>query len=87
MKVTKRVLGIFIGIILCITLNGCSSISKAEKSFEKYKEFWVKKDFNNMYIMLSSETKKNISEEDFIRRYNNIYSAIGAGQTHEINLV
>lgn len=64
--------------IFAITTIGCSKVSKAEKLLDSYKELWVKEDFKSMYGLLSEVTKSEITEDDFISRYNNIYSAIEA---------
>ena len=57
---------------------GCSGINKAEKSFNNFTEKWAEADYTAMYEMLSNESKEYISEEDFISRYTNIFSAIEA---------
>ena len=64
--------------MLSITTMGCSKVSKAEKVLDNYKELWTKEDFKGMYGLLSQTSKDEISEEEFLERYNNIYSAIGA---------
>ncbi|MBS5939889.1 penicillin-binding transpeptidase domain-containing protein [Clostridium sp.] len=65
---------------------GCSGISKAEKSFNNFTEKWAESDYTAMYEMLTSESKEYISEEDFISRYTNIFSAIEAKNfSFEIN--
>lgn len=64
--------------IFAISTIGCSKVSKAEKVLDSYKELWIKQDFKSMYELLSSKSKNEISEEDFLERYDNIYSAIGA---------
>lgn len=65
---------------------GCSGINKAEKSFNNFTEKWVEADYTAMYEMLTNESKEYISEEDFISRYTNIFSAIEAKNlSFEIN--
>ncbi|MDV4150217.1 penicillin-binding transpeptidase domain-containing protein [Clostridium sp. AL.422] len=66
--------------------NGCTSMSKAEKSFNSFTEKWVQADYSAMYEMLTNESKEYISEEDFISRYTNIFTAISANNlTFEVN--
>ncbi|MGM9973785.1 MAG: penicillin-binding transpeptidase domain-containing protein, partial [Clostridiaceae bacterium] len=40
------------------------------------KDAWENKNYEDMYSMLSNESKAYIKEEDFIKRYTNIYSGI-----------
>jgi penicillin-binding protein 3 len=61
-----------------ILLTGCSEPPKPEDALKKYTALWQKKDFENMYEMLDSESKKKISKEDFIKRYSDIYGGIEA---------
>ena len=66
--------------------NGCSGMSKAEKSFNDFTEKWIQADYSSMYQMLTNESKEYISEEDFISRYTNIFTAINANNLiFEIN--
>lgn len=57
---------------------GCSGMNKAEKTFNNFAEKWGQSDYSSMYQMLTSESKDYISEEDFISRYNNIFTALNA---------
>lgn len=58
--------------------SGCSKAKSATDAFELYTQSWQNKDYETMYSMLSDESKKYISKEDFINRYTNIYSSIEA---------
>lgn len=58
--------------------TGCSGMSKAEKAFNSFTEKWAQADYSSMYQMLTNESKEYISEEDFISRYTNIFTAINA---------
>ena len=57
---------------------GCSGMSKAEKTFSSFTEKWVQADYSSMYQMLTTDSKNYISEEDFISRYTNIFTAINS---------
>nr|WP_276531435.1 penicillin-binding transpeptidase domain-containing protein [Fictibacillus nanhaiensis] len=61
-----------------ILLTGCSEPPKPEDALKKYTALWQKKDFENMYEMLDSESRKKISKEDFVKRYSDIYGGIEA---------
>jgi len=78
MKKRKLVSIILIIFVISIITMGCSKVSKAEKLLDNYKELWIKQDFNGMYGLLSATSKEEISEEEFLSRYNNIYYAIEA---------
>jgi cell division protein FtsI/penicillin-binding protein 2 len=55
--------------------NKTKTIS-AQESFSSYVNAWKKKDFTLMYNMIDEESRKKISEADFVQRYKNIYSGI-----------
>lgn len=61
-----------------LLISGCSKVDKAQKAFDTYSEKWIQNDYKGMYEMLTNDSKTNISEEDFIQRYTNIFSAIDA---------
>ncbi|MFR3560013.1 MAG: NTF2-like N-terminal transpeptidase domain-containing protein, partial [Paraclostridium sordellii] len=63
----KKVIIVNLLIVLSVLLMvGCSSQSKVDKAFNEYVKYWENKDFEKMYSMLSSESKKNIRKENFI---------------------
>ena len=89
MKLRKQ-LKLSIFLVLSITFilisNGCSSINKADVTFNTFTEKWSSSDYLGMYSMLTNESKEYISEEDFVSRYSNIFSAINANNlSFEIN--
>jgi penicillin-binding protein 3 len=65
--------------VFCFSfLTACSEQPKPEDTLKKYTASWQKQDFENMYEMLDSESKKKITKEDFVKRYKDIYSGIEA---------
>ena len=65
---------------------GCTSLNKAEKVYNSFTEKWVAADYASMYEMLTNESKEYISEDDFISRYTNIFSAINSNNlTFEVD--
>lgn len=65
---------------------GRTSLNKAEKVYNSFTEKWVAADYASMYEMLTNESKEYISEDDFISRYTNIFSAINANNlTFEVD--
>ena len=77
---------IIVIILLMLTVSGCSQEDEnPEQVLENYIGSWMDEDFAQMYENLSSDSKKYISKEDFINRYENIYSGIN-GQDLVINI-
>lgn len=67
-------------IIMILSLAGCKKAQTPKDSFDGYITEWQKNDFAAMYKRLSAESKKNISEKDFIDRYKNIYEGINVNK-------
>ena len=65
-------------LLLCLSLLvGCSS-NKQELLFNSFSEKLVNEDYENLYLLLSSESQQSVSQEDFVTKYKNIYSGIEA---------
>lgn len=78
-KINKKLIFINIAIVMSFTLLvGCSSKSKAEQTFNEYVQYWNKEDFNNMYSLLSTDSKSKISKEEFVQEYEKTYNLIKA---------
>lgn len=75
LKVTIAFSFLIVSMLISI---GCSGINKAEKTFNSFTEKWVQADYSSMYQMLTNDSKEYITEEDFISRYTNIFTAINA---------
>ena len=50
----------------------------ATKTFNTYKNNWIKQDYKTMYSMLSVKTKERVTEKQFVDKYAAIYSGIEA---------
>lgn len=61
-----------------IFIVGCTSSSKIESTLNEYIKSCQNQDFEKMYVMLSEESQKSISKEDFIKSYTDIYTRIKA---------
>jgi penicillin-binding protein 3 len=73
----KKFYTLLILMVLCMgVLSACSEPPKPEDTFKKYLSHWEKKEYKSMYKMLDAESKKEISEKDFVKRYTDIYSGI-----------
>jgi penicillin-binding protein 3 len=80
-KDLKNIYKIIMLAVLCMgVLTACSEPPRPENALEKYLSHWEKKDYKSMYKMLDSESKKTISEEDFVKRYTEIYNGIEASK-------
>ncbi|KHD35447.1 Pbp [Clostridium acetobutylicum] len=73
----KRKYLLLLTLLLTISFTfGCSSSDTPKASFEKYINAWNKNDYKTMYSILSTDSKKSISQKDFVSRYENIYDGI-----------
>ncbi|MCB2295564.1 penicillin-binding transpeptidase domain-containing protein [Clostridium algoriphilum] len=81
-KYLKVTLFTMLGIILILAgaymFTIYTKVDSASKTFDTYKNKWVKRDFKTMYSMLSVKTKEKITEKQFIDKYNAIYKGIEA---------
>lgn len=78
-KYTKSlIISIFLfGII--IFMVGCTSTSEVNDFFKDYKSAWEQKNFDKMYEMVSSESKSKLNKDEFVDKYNKIYTDIRVG--------
>ncbi|WP_028399653.1 penicillin-binding transpeptidase domain-containing protein [Ectobacillus panaciterrae] len=75
----KKIWGI---LLLCCfaSLAACNKEPQPEETMKAYIQAWNKQEFSKMYEQLSSDSKKEVSKEDFVKRYENIYSSIEVSQ-------
>lgn len=59
-------------------LSGCSNKDNIEMIIDNYEKAMNEGSYELVYDNLSTKSKEYIGKEEFINRYNNIYSAIGA---------
>ncbi|MGH4137970.1 penicillin-binding transpeptidase domain-containing protein [Clostridium sp.] len=71
---TIIIIAILIGVFMVFFTKGDS----ATKTFNAYKNNWIKQDFKTMYTMLSTKTKETVTEKQFVDKYTAIYSGIEA---------
>ncbi|MFG6495365.1 penicillin-binding transpeptidase domain-containing protein [Fictibacillus sp. UD] len=77
----KKIYTMLMLAVLCMgVLSACSEPPKPEDTLKKYLSHWQKKEYKSMYKMLDEESKKKISEKDFVKRYTDIYSGIEASK-------
>lgn len=70
---------VLIAIILITLLFGCTkdNESTANNRFDEYIKNWTEQKFDQMYSMLTKETQKTYSTEQFVDRYQKIYDDLG----------
>lgn len=78
MKKFKKI-SIVVSILLIIMLNlvGCSKGEESENVVKEYTKVWNEGNYEKMYEMLSKKSKEYISKDIFIKRYSDIYLAMG----------
>ena len=70
---------VVVPLILCgIALFMYNKSHKPEYKLTEYVNLINEKDYEKMYDLTDSETKKTISKDDFIARNKNIYEGIGS---------
>jgi len=76
MKHIRTAISIFFVFILFLAfLSGCKGISPEEIG-NQYLTLWKDGKYQEAYALLSQESKQSISEEEFIKRHQNIYQGI-----------
>lgn len=68
----------FIFIMTTFSLVACSKVNKEEEFVDNFTQLLNEKNYDAMYEHLSKSSKDYITKENFVERYKNIYSAIGA---------
>ncbi|QDI92768.1 hypothetical protein EPH95_17660 [Salicibibacter halophilus] len=76
MYFTQNKMQIFLGLLFMPVLTACSDDPQPEAAFDTYASDWENEDFENMYEQLSSDTLENVSSEDFVDRYKDVYEDI-----------
>ena len=72
----RKSLMAFVFLVLLIVLSACSEAPTATDRFSEYIKLWNDQKFSEMYDKLSSSTKKAITKEDFVSRYEGIYEGV-----------
>src|SRR5699024_2366564 len=71
-----RLMRLLIGIcFVFLFLGGCGSKNEPNPndSLDSYLKFWNNQDFEQMYHMLTEDSKQKYSNKDFIDRYEKVY--------------
>lgn len=80
----KKLTYLLISLLAIFTLVSCSDeeteIILPEERFEAYIQLWHDGNFDQMYDMLSEETKATYSRADFVDRYQKIYQDLDIDQ-------
>lgn len=73
---TVKMKNLLFFLTVVLVLVGCSEKVKPEDRFSEYVEKWNDQSFAELYEYLSTETKKDVSKEAFVNRYESIYGDI-----------
>lgn len=73
---TVKMKNLLVFLTVVLVLVGCSEKVKPEDRFSEYVEKWNDQSFAELYEYLSTETKKDVSKEAFVNRYESIYGDI-----------
>lgn len=65
-------------LITALALAAYRSVNTPERALERYFDAVSGQDYDKMYLLISDDSKKTISREDFITRNKNIYEGIEA---------
>ncbi|PGT77352.1 penicillin-binding transpeptidase domain-containing protein [Bacillus sp. AFS040349] len=79
MNKNNLLIPLFIMITFCLLIiSGCSNSKKQEETFEQFSNLLSNQKHDQLYDLLSTESKRTITKEEFVEKYTNIYSGIGA---------
>jgi len=73
---TVKMKNLLVFLTVVLVLVGCSEKVKPEDRLSEYVEKWNDQSFAELYEYLSTETKKDVSKEAFVNRYESIYGDI-----------
>lgn len=70
---------LFITITVCLLIiSGCSNSDKQQETFDQFSNLLSNQKYDQLYGLLSTESKRTITKEEFVEKYTNIYSGIEA---------
>ncbi|WP_195269714.1 penicillin-binding transpeptidase domain-containing protein [Eubacterium sp. 1001713B170207_170306_E7] len=71
-------IAVLVVVIAALALAAYNSVNTPERALERYFKAVAEQDYDKMYLLISDDSKKTISREDFITRNKNIYEGIEA---------
>ncbi|HDX9579151.1 TPA: penicillin-binding transpeptidase domain-containing protein [Bacillus pseudomycoides] len=71
----KKIWGMLL-IFSLLLVVGCGKEEQPEQAMDTYVKAWNEKKFDKMYDQLSKEAKQSISKDDFVKKYENVYTGI-----------
>jgi penicillin-binding protein 3 len=74
---TKKV-WMILALVVMVMITGCSKEPKPEDAMADYVAKWQEGKYEEMYELLSAESKKEMTKEEFVKKYETIFSGIGA---------
>lgn len=73
----KRLAAMLFVVGMVFLLSACSDDQSAKDGLDQFVDNWNAQDFDKMYDQLTEESQKEISKEDFTKRYTDIYDQAG----------
>src|SRR4051794_38459978 len=73
----RKIHGGMLLILFVVLLVGCNQEPRPEDRMTQYIELWKDQKFAEMYDYLSTTAQATVSKEDFVSRYEKIYSDLG----------
>ncbi|MGG1594279.1 penicillin-binding protein [Terribacillus saccharophilus] len=73
----KRLAAVLFGLSMMFLLSACSDDQTAKDGLDQFVDNWNAQDFDKMYEQLTEESQKEISKENFVKRYTDIYDQSG----------
>lgn len=74
----KHKVGIFFIAIMLFVIAGCSDKPDPNPKIKDYMKNWQSMKFDKMYGMLSDKSKKQITKDEFVKKYSAIYGGVQA---------
>ncbi|MDN4075282.1 penicillin-binding transpeptidase domain-containing protein [Fictibacillus terranigra] len=74
----KHKISILFIALLFILVAGCSDGPKPDPTIKEYMKNWQSMKFDKMYSMLSDKSKKEMTKDEFAKKYSAIYDGINA---------
>ncbi|GGE76282.1 penicillin-binding transpeptidase domain-containing protein [Priestia taiwanensis] len=74
----KKKLVMVVGFVLMLLVTGCGKEAKPEDAMADYLAKWEEGKYEDMYALLSSDAQGKISKDEFVTKYEKIFSGVGA---------
>ncbi|SNZ02345.1 penicillin-binding protein [Terribacillus aidingensis] len=73
----KRLAAVLFIVSALFLLSACSDDQSAKDGLNQFVDNWNAQDFDKMYSQLTEESQQDITKEEFVKRYTDIYEQTG----------